>query len=43
MDRSHIPDVPPEAAWAELETAIRERDLDDVKEAVASIAKPVLK
>ncbi|KEZ40727.1 HIV-2 retropepsin [Scedosporium apiospermum] len=39
VDRSHIPDVCPDDAWADLATAIRERDLDDVKEAVAKYCK----
>lgn len=34
VDRSHLPDLPGAEAWKCLDVAIRERDLDDVKEAV---------
>jgi hypothetical protein len=39
VDRSHIPDVPAEQAWAELTAASAERDLDDMKEALMKYIK----
>jgi hypothetical protein len=39
IDRSHIPDVSPEAAWIELKIASDERDMDDMKEAIEKYVK----
>jgi hypothetical protein len=39
IDRSNIPDVPGEVSWAELKVAAKERDLDDIKEAVLKFIK----
>jgi len=39
IDRSSVPDVDPEEAWKLLTQAIRERDMDDVKDALAKYLK----
>ena len=39
IDRSNVPDVPAEVAWAELKAASDERDLDDIKEAAQKYIK----
>jgi hypothetical protein len=39
IDRSHIPDVPAEVAWAELKAASDEKDIDDIKEAAQKYIK----
>lgn len=39
IDRSDIPDVAAEVAWAELKVASDERDLDDIKEAALKYIK----
>ena len=39
IDRSQVPDVPSETAWAELAQACKDRDLDDAKEALDKYMK----
>jgi hypothetical protein len=39
LGRSNIPDVPSQVSWAELKAAAKERDLDDVEEAVRKFIK----
>jgi hypothetical protein len=39
INRDHVADVSPEVAWAKLEQAARERDPDDVKEAIQEYVK----
>ncbi|PNY28369.1 Zinc finger domain-containing protein [Tolypocladium capitatum] len=39
INRDHIADLSPDEAWAKLEKAVAERDLDDTKEAVQEYVK----
>jgi hypothetical protein len=39
VDRSQYPDISPDEAWERIVTAVKERELDDVKEAVQTYVK----
>jgi hypothetical protein len=39
VDRSHLPDMNTEEAWAVIKRAARQRDIDDVKEAIQIYVK----
>lgn len=41
IDRTNIPDVPPEAAWEELVAGSNDGDLDDVKAAFEKYVKAI--
>lgn len=41
VNRDHVADVMPEVAWDELKQAVTDKDLDDVKEALAKYVKAI--
>lgn len=39
VNRDHLPDMDAEAAWGQIQRAVKERDIDDVKEAIQIYVK----
>ncbi|KAJ4302407.1 hypothetical protein N0V88_002551 [Collariella sp. IMI 366227] len=39
VNRDHLPDIDAEAAWGQIQRAVEERDIDDVKEAIQIYVK----